>query len=158
MKTKVVSVLVLLLTLANVRAADWFEGITVSPFVSYRIHQGGDPANRLGGGLAAAYSLSASFDVEASVLSESLYDDPVSRSFTEADLNLKGYLPIRKTALSLYGILGYSHHFKSASEAMNIGGGLRLGRKYGLGAEAVWREDFHRGGQGLLKGFAFLKF
>jgi hypothetical protein len=126
---------------------------TVSPFASYRVHEFGEFNGEIGGGLALSYFPKDNIAIEVETLSEDIDDSNWADAFTEAGVNLKGYLPLGATGLAPYFLIGYTRGFDLDENRMNAGAGIewRATKTFGLFADGRWTHDFDTLGHALIR-------
>lgn len=98
----------------------------VSPFAALKVTEASKTTGKWGGGVALSYSVVDNIDVEVSALSYKLTDSPVVESFDEGSATFKGYLPIGKTGLAGYGLIGYTRDHPEDKNFADFGAGLEL--------------------------------
>lgn len=126
---------------------------SVSPFASYRVHEFGEFNGKAGGGVALSYFAADNVAIEAETLSEGLDDSHWADAFTEAGVNLKGYLPLGRSGFAPYGLIGYTRGFDLDENRMNAGAGIewRAAKTFGLFADGRWTHDFRTLGHALFR-------
>lgn len=130
---------------------------SVSPFVSYRVHEFGKFNGKAGGGVALSYFAADNFAVELETLSEHFDDSHWADAFTEAGVNFKGYLPLARSGFAPYFLVGYTRGGLDGvgpnENRMNAGAGVewRAAKRFGLFADARWTHDFKTLGHALFR-------
>ncbi len=119
--------------------------VTVSSFGAYRASDVKELDGKFGAGLALGYALTKAVTLELETLSERYERAPVIDSLEEAGANFKGYLPIGKTGLAGYGLLGYTRKLKGADNRMNAGAGieLRANEVFNVFVDGRTTQNFH---------------
>jgi hypothetical protein len=133
---------------------------SLTPFGACKVTEFGKSTGKWAGGLALSYTLVDNVAIEASALSYSLTDAPVVDSFDEGAVTFKGYLPLGKSGLAPYGLLGYVRDHAQDQNFMSAGAGLAW--RYGYVeafADGQYRTDFAaRGNQFLFRAGIGLSF
>lgn len=164
MKTKLLllTAVTLLLALLPLPAADAPKAVepspfaagqwTISPFGSYRAHELGQFNGEWGAGLAASYAVANNVAIEVETLGEEWQTEPWIDSLKEAGANLKAYLPIGRSGLAAYGLIGYSHDWQIDENRMNAGAGVEVRAKlvYAF-VDGRWTHDFRTLGHALFR-------
>lgn len=135
-------------------ASPFAEGtVTLSPFASYRVHEFGKFNGKVGGGLALSYFVADNIALEAETLSEHFDDSHWADAFTEAGVNLKGYLPLGATGLAPYILVGYTRALQHDENRMNAGAGIayHVSKSVQLFADGRWTHDFRTLGHALFR-------
>jgi len=119
--------------------------VSLSSFGSYRASDVKQLDGKFGAGLALGYALTKAITIEAETLSERYESAPVIDSLAEAGANFKGYLPLGKTGLAGYGLLGYTRDLKRDDNRMNAGAGieLRANKVFTVFADGRTTQNFH---------------
>jgi opacity protein-like surface antigen len=136
----------------------FLERLSVSPFVSYRLHEFSRANNKFGGGLSAGFQLNSRLTLELETLAERFDDSNWDGSLTEAGANLKLY-PFESKVVRPYVLLGYTRNLDEDQDRMNAGLGVEwnLSKHIALGADGRWTHDWDIVGHVLFRGFLRFK-
>lgn len=130
-------------------AGEW----RLTPFASYRVHEFGRFDGKFGGGLALSYAPARNVAIELETLSEGFDDSHWADTFAEAGANFKGYLPLGRSGLAPYGLIGYTRNLLEDENRMNAGAGIewRFSKRAGAFVDGRWTHNFERIGHGLFR-------
>ncbi len=118
--------------------------VSIGAFGSYRLQDFHHTDDRVGAGALVQYMVVKNVAIEVSALSEGIDDHSFVDSINEASANLKAYLPLGKSGLAPYALVGYTREFVTAIEPgrcntgrsgddndrFNVGAGLELRGEY----------------------------
>ncbi len=122
-------------------------------FASLRVHEFDGRTEAFGGGLFAQWFPVDHIAAEANVLSEGIDTSHIEQAFTDAGLNLKGYLPIGDSGFAPYGFIGYTRDLEHDEDRANFGAGVEFRtRKYFFAfADGQWTHNFNTLGHALFR-------
>lgn len=124
----------------------------LSPFASYRVHELGSFDGKFGGGLSLSYAPAKNTALELETLSESFDDSHWKDTFTEAGANFKGYLPLGKSGLAPYALIGYTRNLLEDENRMNAGAGIEYRyKRVGVFLDGRWTHNFETIGHALFR-------
>lgn len=141
---------------ASAASGSVLDQLSVSPFVSYRVHELGAFNGKFGGGLAAGYALNKQVTLEAEVIAERFDDSDWGGSLTEAGANFKIdiFRPKASRPISPYLLIGYTRNLDIDENRMNAGAGIQLKftRNLSAFADGRWTHNFGTIGHALFRG------